>query len=112
MNLYNLYGNPDDTARLMFGEDARHVAAWMYVQHQGDGTVSFVGSSRVDRAHPLRYGSDRSHQFIVGEMVIRPHLVVATDALRGYGLSALATNDHNFAEMLQDGETLIDRGVR
>jgi hypothetical protein len=105
----NLYGNPDEAARLMFGENARRVPAWMYVQNQGDGVVSFVGSSRVDEAaHPLRYGSDRAHQFFLGELIVRPHLVIATDAFQGAGLGSLATNSHDFTEMLRAGERLID----
>lgn len=96
-----------DTARLMYGENARHVPAWLYIQDGGNGMVSFVGASNTGGQHPLRYGSDRPHQFIVGEIVVRPHLVIATSSLRGHGLSALATNRHDIAEMLRDGERLV-----
>jgi hypothetical protein len=99
--------NVDPYTRALFGENARHVPAWMYVQHQGGDVVSFVGASRVVGEHPLRYGSDRSHQFILGEVIVRPHLVIATDALRGDGLSALAISDHDFGRMLRDGEVLF-----
>lgn len=103
---------PDpDYARLAFGADARHVPAWLYVQHCGEGLVSFVGSSHTPTHlhHPLRYGSGRAHQLIVGELIVRPHLVVATDNLRGQGLGNLATLDHNIQDMLRDqgGEVLI-----
>ncbi|GGM52846.1 hypothetical protein ACFFX1_55310 [Dactylosporangium sucinum] len=103
-----MHGNLD-MAQVMFGENARHVPAWLYVQHQGDDMVSFVGASRVAGHHPLRYGSDRTHQFILGEIIVRPHLIVSTDALRGYGLSGLATSDHNPSEMLAAGEILLGR---
>lgn len=106
MTIADLYGGIEPV-RIMFGQNARHVPAWLYVQHQGDGMVSFVGASNVGDPHPLRYGSDRTHQFIVGEVIVRPHLVVATDTLRGLGLPGLATHDHDIAAMLRDGERLI-----
>lgn len=101
----SLYGGAD-IARVMYGENARHVPAWMYVQNHGQGAVGFVGASLVDGTHPLRYGSDRTHQFIVGEVIVRPHLVIATDALRGMGMGSLYLGDHEFGEMLADGEVV------
>jgi hypothetical protein len=59
-----------DYTRIMFGEHARQVPAWCYVQDQGSGVVSFVGSSRADSPHPLRFGSSRTHQFVVGELML------------------------------------------
>lgn len=98
-----------DYTQIMYGENARHVPCWMYVQDQGPSVVSFVGASRIlSDAHPLRYGSDRTHQFIVGEAIIRPHLVVATDALVGYGLAGLAQSSHDIDAMLDKGEKIID----
>jgi hypothetical protein len=118
MSISDLYGGIDP-ARLMFGENARQVPAWFYVQDNGAGGITFVGASNVtgthrpaplDHPHPLRYGSERTHQLVVGEIIVRPHLVIATDALRGMGLSALATHDHDIAGMLRDGEPVIDLG--
>lgn len=99
----------DDTdyGRVLFGANARHVPAWLYVQNHGEGLVSFVGASRTPSPdHPFRYGSERAHQFITGELLIRPHLVVATDTLRGKGLGLLSMNDHNLEDMLRDGEII------
>lgn len=105
----DLYGGVD-MAKVLFGENARHVPCWMYVQGEA-GLVSFVGSSRIPTGeHPLRFGSQRTHQFIVGEAIIRPHLVVATDTLRGMGLGNLAMHDHNIEEMLSKGEPIMSRG--
>lgn len=100
-----MYG--PDAAQIMFGTNAVHIPAWLYVQDQGGGVVSFVGSSRTDGPHPLRYGSSRAHQFIVGEVIVRPHLVVATDALRGEGLSGLAKASHDLDVMRSNGEVLL-----
>ena len=100
----------DDYVQIMFGQNARHVPAWMYVQDMGGGTVAFVGASRTDAHNPLRYGSERAHQFIAGEMIVRPHIVVATDALQGSGLAALATGDHDVARMLTQRECVVRTG--
>lgn len=100
-----------DISRAMFGVHAKHVPAWMYVQECGSDTVVFVGASRipgVGQLHPLRFDSQRTHQFVRGEVIVRPHLVVATDALRGSGLSGLAISSHDTGAMLAQGEVVID----
>lgn len=98
-----------DMAQVMYGQNARHVPAFLYVQNQGDGVVSFVGGSALPAGsvHPLRYGSDRIHQLIIGEVVVRPHVVVATDTLGGHGLDGLILGHHNLGQMLARGEMLI-----
>lgn len=78
--------------------------AWMYVQDQGEGMISFVGASRVDT---FRFGSTCTHQFVVGDLTLVPGLVVATDTLRGKGLASLATYNHDLSAMLRDGELLL-----
>lgn len=96
-----------DHTAMLFGQHARHVPAWLYVQDMGPGLVTFVGASKVlTRAHPLRYGSERTHQLIVGELVIRPHQVHATDELRGYGLGSLVLGSGHDVAMA--GEKLFD----
>ena len=98
----------DDYVRAMFGAHAVHVPAWLYVQNQGNGTVAFVGASRTQYPHPLRFGSERTHQLIIGEMIIRPHSVIGTDALIGHGLGALVTHPGGPPEsLLVRGETII-----
>lgn len=101
--------NADDYATVLFGQMARHVPAWMYIQDQGAGAISFVGGSRTPQAlHPLRYGNERTHQFIVGEIIVRPHVIVATDTLRGQGLAGLVMTGHDITDMLCDGELLYE----
>lgn len=102
--------DPTQTAlyvRALFGSNAVHVPATMYVQNQGNGRVSFLGMSRVlsdgDAPHPLRYGSDRTHQLIQGDLVIRPRLVIATDALRGRSLTSIPTNTPTLDDLLAEG---------
>lgn len=105
---YDLYGG-EDMARVLYGKNAHHVPAWVYVQRQADNVVGLVGASRVPQgtAHPLLYGSSRQHVFIVGEVIVRPHLAVATDALRGYGAGSLYISGHDVGEMLDQGEMVV-----
>jgi hypothetical protein len=96
--------------RALLGERARHVPAWLYVQDQGAGLVAFVGASRnplAAAAHPLRYGSERTHQLIVGELVVRPHRVIATDLLRGHGLASLVGQPYDVGDLLTMGEEVV-----
>ncbi|WP_327378917.1 hypothetical protein OG393_33980 (plasmid) [Streptomyces sp. NBC_01216] len=104
---------PSDAALtgLALDPHARHVPSWMYIQDSGPGLVTFVGSSRIPDtgdAHPLRYGSRRSHQLVVGEIILRPHYAVGTDAVRGQGLGGLVTHGHDFRAFLEHGEVLLD----
>lgn len=116
----SLYGDVDMT-RVMYGQNARHVPAWMYVQDQGPGTVGLVGASRIpggqEQEHPLAYGGGYyalgsstpywAHHFIVGEVIVRPHLVIATNALKGDGAGSLYLGDHDFGRMLSDGQVVV-----
>jgi hypothetical protein len=101
----------DGYTRAMFGEHARHVPVWLYVQDAGSGVVSIVGGSRPSgedlERHPLRYGSERTHQLIVGELIVRPHLVVASDAARGSGLAGLSTG-YFHEEFVRHGDIVLD----
>lgn len=96
-----------DYVKAVLGENAIHVPAWLYVQDQGDGVVAFVGASRAPHPHPLRYGSERTHQFVVGEIVVRPHTVIGTDVLRGSGIASLLQGPHVPEDMLINGERII-----
>jgi hypothetical protein len=102
------YSYGENAARMLYGQDARHVPAWLYVQNQGSGLVSFVGASAAKDSsgvHPLRYQHpDYEHVFVVGEIIVRPHLAIATNALAGSGLGGLATVDHDIEAMLRQGK--------
>ena len=84
-----LYGDLD-VAKLMFGNMAVHVPAWFVVQAGCPESmpVSFVGASRN---HALTFGADETHILVVGELVVRPHLIVASNKFIGSGLGGLIT---------------------
>lgn len=97
-----------DMARVMYGQNAVHVPAFFYVQNQGDGMVSFIGGSALPGAvHPLRYGSERAHQLVIGEVIVRPHIIVATDTLQGLGMNGMMTTHHDLTAMLAKGEMVL-----
>lgn len=123
-----LYGDMD-MARVMYGEHARHIPAWMYVQDQGPGVVGLVGASRVPSGnHPLTYGGGHyqgaaeghsntgkhyyAHHFIVGEIIVRPHIVIGTNALTGMGAGGLYIGDHDIPAMLADGAVVAGSDAR
>ena len=113
--------------RVMYGENARHVPAYLYVQDQGRehgaGIVSFVGSSMTPgRDNPLRYGAPhwdrdrrddgyRPHHLVVGEIIVRPHVVIATSAMSGYGISQLLTSAPDIEDMITDGRGELVAGT-
>lgn len=99
----NLYGNFDMT-KVMFGKDAIHVPMWMVVQNQRDGGVMFAGASR---SLQLLYGGDKIHTLILGEIIVRPHIVIATDDFMGYGIQAFWTHMPTPEEWLRNGDVLV-----
>lgn len=114
----DLYGGAD-MARVLYGQHARQVPAWFYVQDQGPGVVSLVGASMTPgQDHPLTYGGGHHHDgehgpaywphhLIVGEVIVRPHVIIGTRALQGAGLGGLATGDyHDIEAMLADGRLI------
>jgi len=75
--------------KAMFGEHAIHVPMWMKIQDNGEERgVIFVGASR---SVAMRYGSNKTHQLIIGEMIIRPHVVAESGEFTGMGATGLLT---------------------
>jgi len=77
---------------------------WMIAKDQGK-TTTFVGGTHDPQ---LRYGSELSHQLIIGEVFVRPHLVVESDHLKGCGLSGLVSSGTSPEEWVQHGNILVD----
>ena len=100
----------DNLAQLMYGENARHVPAWFYLRTHGEGVVSFAGASRVE-SNPLLYGSERDLRFGVGEIIVRPHMLVGTDALLGHTMGQVLTETHDVERYLASGEYIVRPGV-
>jgi hypothetical protein len=107
-----MYGDAN-MAKVMFGIDAIHVPAWMYFQGPGN-VLSFVGGSKVPAgtSHPALYGHEYPINFMVGEIIVRPHFAIGTRALMGHGLASLAMHSHDLREMLAEGELIAGSEAR
>lgn len=84
----------DPYIRAMFGDNAVHFGFNFVIQDAGLGSVSLVAVSRTGDGspHPLRFGSEQTHQLVVGDAVIRPRYVVESNKWRGVGLAGLITS--------------------
>jgi len=89
----------------LFGRFARRVPMWMVVQETGNVGVTFVGASRDLR---LRFGSTMTHQLILGEMIVRPHVAIESDRYQGLGLSGFLTQCADLEEWFANGQLLCD----
>lgn len=87
-----------------FGQHAIHIPAWMIVQDQG-AVTAFVGATKDPQ---IRYGSDKPHQLVLGELIVRPHLIMASDEFVGYGLNGLATGANMEFDKWVRGDLIAD----
>ncbi len=104
MRLDNLYAGINMT-KLMFGQDAIKVPVWMVVQNQGDAGVMIAGASRSPA--PM-FGSDKIHVMVLGEIIICPRLVLASDQFAGRGIGSFWTDPATPKEWLDHGEIIIN----
>ena len=78
---------------MLFGRHAVRIPLNIVVQYQGDvdgrALVLVVGQSTFEGVHPLCFGSNKTHQLILGDAVIRPHIVFDSNAFQGRGLNGL-----------------------
>ncbi|PZD70171.1 hypothetical protein C1752_17186 [Acaryochloris thomasi RCC1774] len=92
------------TDQMMYGQHAVRVPAWLYTQ-PGKEEVIFVGATKDLRAS---HGNQRTHQFMLGEIILRPHFAVASDNFRGHGATALLTANHMDFLLADDMEVICD----
>lgn len=98
-------GDEEAMMQALFGRFARRVPMWVVVQDAGTDGVTFVGASRDPR---LRFGSTMTHQLIVGEMVVRPHVAIESDRYQGLGLSGFVKHGADLEEWFANGQLLCD----
>jgi len=100
----------------LFGKNAMQVPFNCIVQggkEKGVAVVAAVVVIRGPEAERLLMGSNKTHQLIIGDAVIRPKLAMESDHLTGTGLSGLAM--HGMADIdgwLKHGNVLIEHGIR
>lgn len=98
-------GDAEAMTQTLFGRFARHVPMWMVVQNAGADGVTFVGASRDSR---LRYNSTMTHQLILGEFIVRPHVAIESDRYQGLGLSGFLRHCADLEEWFAHGQLLCD----
>lgn len=91
--------------KVMFGENSKHVPCWMYMQPQAGGVISFVGATMSPQ---LWWGGNKTHQYMLGELIARPHFVVGSNTFRGTGLAGLVSRNPMDFIMAEDMNILCD----
>lgn len=97
-----------DMTKVLYGEHAIHVPMWMVVARTTGDIPAFVGSSR-DPAMLFGMQEKECHGLIIGEIVVRPHLVVVSDAMAGHGLSSFIRNPE-LDTFARTGRVVFDMG--
>ena len=98
----------DPYTRAMFGDNAVHCGANMIVQDAGGGRVLVVLQSTSGRPkHPLMFGSNHTHQLLMGDMVFRPRVVLGSNDFAGEGISNIASGGFDLDRWL-DADLLLD----
>lgn len=98
-----------DMTKVMYGQNAVHVGINLIVQRvDADNPEIVTGVFQSSCGSKLLYGANEPHVLILGDVVVRPRLAVASRGFRGSGLSSLAT--HGFTEpmtWLEGGRILV-----
>lgn len=102
MGADNLFGV--DMAKVMFGQHAFHIPMNLIVQDCGDG-VTAAGVFQTKSGAPLFAGSKKTHVLLLGDMVFRPRIILASNNLQGMGISHIFTD--GFVTDVWDGADRI-----
>jgi hypothetical protein len=92
----------------MYGQDARHVAFNVVLQDQGEGKAAIVGTTSF--AKTMGYGFKKNHCLLLCDVIIRPHLVIESNHLRGVGLAGIVTSSSmsGVSEWVRKGNILVN----
>lgn len=98
----------DVMIRAMFGMDARHVAFNVVLQNADDNKAAIVGTTTF--ANVMGYGFQKTHCLLLCDAIIRPHLVIESDHLRGTGLAGIVTSSSmaDVEEWVRNGNILLN----
>lgn len=99
----------DSIIRSMFGANAVAVPFNCIVQPMRNQTILAVVAIQGAEAARLTFGSNLTHQLIMGDAVVRPHCVVESNHLQGCGLAGIALS--GFADVdawVRQGNVILD----
>lgn len=86
-----MYGDVQQTAKLMMGERAIQVPLRMIIQAPETGKSAGIFQSSTPLLNFGTDGADPTHLLVLGDAIIRPHLVLGSNRFRGRGISGLYT---------------------
>jgi len=80
--------------RAMFGEKAVHLPLNFILQNPDESTLVGVVQCRLNPQTLKRLvkGSQKTHQLILGDAIIRPRIIAESNHLRGVGLAGIMTS--------------------
>jgi hypothetical protein len=82
----------------LLGKPTLHLPINLIVQNIGEGKV--IGVFQTTQGTELLFNSDKTHQFISGDMFLRPHIVYESNHMRGMGLAGIARDGFIDSEWL------------
>lgn len=99
----------DAYTHMMFGRHAVSVGVNFIMQETEDGMI-LIGQSKGPSTSKLRFGAKkgRTHVLVLGDMVLRPHLVMASDSFRGAGVTNLVKNGFTSTDKWLEGDIVLD----
>ncbi len=99
----------DGYTRMMFGRHAVSVGV-NFIMQETEGGMILIGQSKCQNNPMLRFGAkkERTHVLVLGDMVLRPHLVMASDSFRGDGVTSLVKNGFVSPDRWLDGDLVLD----
>lgn len=95
----------DPYIRGLFGANAIRLPLNFIVQRVDENIVTGVFQTKLGNA--MLFGSNKPHQLILGEAVIRPHIVAHSDHLVGCGISGICKSGFTDIAAWIKGGTLI-----
>lgn len=102
----------DTYTKAMFGENARQVDINIITQQvevkDSDKMLLIAQSSNFGQVPFLDHGKF-AHHLIMADMVLRPHVIIGSNHMRGQGASGIITSAFsNIGEWIENGEILFD----
>jgi hypothetical protein len=80
----------DAFTKAMFGQHARQIAFNVVIQDGEDGKGTIIGNTMFGRE--MRFGAKGTHVLLLCDAIIRPHLVIGSNHLRGVGSAGILTS--------------------
>ncbi len=100
----------DPYTQLLFGKNAMTIPFNAVIQGDPKNKqVLAIVLIQGDHALKLMYNSKLTHQLIIGDAVIRPHIIVESNHLRGAGVTGIVTSGlSSMEDWINQGNLLLD----